>query len=118
MRTQAGHLANLTENPASLPVALAQAIAGAQAWQGMGLLSGSSITDIVTALTSVCSQYGPDSRVLVALLRQEVPGQTDGDIEWLCGLTEEMEQFEPQRVVGPPLRPKSNTYVYKGKAVG
>jgi hypothetical protein len=47
-------VAKLTENPAAafLPVALAQAIAGAQAWQGMGLLSGSSITDIVTALTS------------------------------------------------------------------
>jgi hypothetical protein len=91
----ANHLAELTENPDSLPVALAQATAEAQAWQGLGLLSGSStITDIATALTLFCSQYGLsvtlDNCQWAALLRQELPGLTDEDTKWSCGLTEEI----------------------------
>ena len=90
----ATHLAELTANPASLPVALARAVAGEEAWKGLGLLSGSSIFDIVTALTTFNTQYGPDN--WAALLRQELPGLTDDDINWLCSLPEEMEQFEPR----------------------
>lgn len=36
-------------------MALAQAVAGVTAWEGLGLLSGSSINDITTALTLFCS---------------------------------------------------------------
>ena len=61
---------------------------------GFGLLSGSSITDITAALTTFCTQYGPNN--WSALLRQELPGLTDAGIMWLCSLPEEMEQFEPQ----------------------
>ena len=75
-------------------MALARALAGEGAWEGLGLLSGSSINDIVAELTSFCTQYGPGN--WAALLRQELPGLTDDDITWLCGLSEEMEQFEPQ----------------------
>ena len=35
----ATHLAALAENPASLPVALARALSGEGAWEGLGLLS-------------------------------------------------------------------------------
>ena len=89
----ANHLEDLTANPASLPVALARALAGEGAWEGLGMLSGSSITDIVRTLTSFCQSYGPNE--WPALLRQELPGLTDEDIEWLSDLTEEMEQYEP-----------------------
>ena len=94
LQLMATHLAELTANPASLPVALASALAGEGAWEGLGLLSGSSINDIVAALTEFCTQYGPEN--WAALLRQELPGLTDDDITWLCSLSEEMEQFEPQ----------------------
>ena len=75
LQTIATHLAELVENPASLPVALARALAGEGAWEGLGLLSGSSIIDIVTALTLFCTQYGPGN--WAALLRQELPGLTE-----------------------------------------
>ena len=51
LQTIAAHLAELAENPASLPVAPARALAGEGAWEGLGLLSGSSITDIVRDCT-------------------------------------------------------------------
>jgi hypothetical protein len=76
--------------------------------RGFGLLSGSSINDIMTALSifSGCSQYS----TLLAdhrrgdLLRQELSDTlpeltgrlTDEDIEWACGLTEAiLESQEP-----------------------
>ena len=90
----ATHLAELAVNPASLTVALARALAEEGAWEGLGLLSGSKITDIVAALTAFCTQYGSGN--WAALLRQELPGLTDDDIAWLCSLPEEMEQYEPQ----------------------
>jgi hypothetical protein len=77
----ANHLAELATHPASLPVALARALAGEEAWTGLGLLSGSSISGIATALTMFCTQYGPDN--WADLLRQELPELTDDDITWL-----------------------------------
>jgi hypothetical protein len=69
--------------------------AGAAEWEGLGLLSGSSISDITTAsaLTLLCSQYSPEN--WGALLRQEFPELTDEDTGWLCGLTEALEPQEP-----------------------
>ncbi len=89
----ANHLEELTANPASLPVALARALAGEEAWEGLGLLSGSTIIDIVSSLASFCQRYGPEG--WPALLRQELPDLTDADIEWLSDLSEELEQHEP-----------------------
>ena len=60
-------------------------------WEGLGLMSGSSINDITTALSIFCSHYSSDH--WVELLRQELPELTDEDIEWplkillACGLT-------------------------------
>jgi hypothetical protein len=93
LHATANHLKELTENPASLPVALARALAGEGAWEGLGLLSGSTIIDIVNSLNAFCLRYGPEG--WPALLRQELPDLTDADIEWLSDLSEEMEQYEP-----------------------
>jgi hypothetical protein len=71
-------------------------------WEGLGLLSGSSINDIATALSSFCSQYS--TKRWGDLLRQELPELTDEDIEWLCGLTETMESHEPAIVHKDPGR--------------
>ena len=95
LHATANHLKELTENPASLPVALARALAGEGAWEGLGLLSGSTIIDIVNSLNAFCLRYGPEG--WPALLRQELPDLTDADIEWLSDLSEEMEQYEPPR---------------------
>ena len=93
MQALANHLTALTDLDTSLPMALAEATKGAVAWEGLGLLSGSSIIDIATALSIFCSQYS--SGHWGNLLRQELPELTDEDIEWLCGLTEAMESQEP-----------------------
>jgi hypothetical protein len=71
------HITALTENHTLLPMALAQAIAGATEWEWFGLLSGSSIT---TALSLFCSQYSSEN--WGSLLRQELPELTDEDIEF------------------------------------
>jgi hypothetical protein len=74
-------------------MALAEATKGATEWEGLGMLHGFSINDIATALSIFCSQYS--TKNWGDLLRQELPELTDEDIEWLCGLTEEMESHEP-----------------------
>ena len=81
LHATASHLRELTENPASLPVALARALAGDGTWEGLGLLSGSTTNDIVNSLTAFCQRYGPEG--WPALLRRELPDLTDADIEWL-----------------------------------
>ncbi len=89
-------------------MALAEATKGAAKWEGLGLLlvSGSSINDIATALSIFCSQYRDSAKQWGDLLRQELPELTDGDIEWLCGLTdsEAMESHEPTIVHKDPGR--------------
>ncbi len=93
LHATANHLKELTEEPASLPVALARALAGEGTWEGLGLLSGSTIINIVNSLTAFCQRYGPEG--WPALLRQELPDLADADIEWLSDLSEEMEEYEP-----------------------
>jgi hypothetical protein len=60
LQALADHLTALTDNHTSLPMALAAATRGAAEWKGLGLLSGSSINDIATALSIICSQYGTE----------------------------------------------------------
>ncbi len=83
LQALADHLTALTDNHTSraLPMALAEATRGAAEWKGLGLLSGSSINDIATALSVICSQYGTEQ--WGELLRKELPALTDEDIEWL-----------------------------------
>jgi hypothetical protein len=88
----------------SLPMALAEATKGAAEWEGLGLLSGSSINDIATALLFFVfsTKYSP--KRWGDLLRQELPELTDEDTEWLCGLSETMESHEPAIVHKDPGR--------------
>ncbi len=61
------------------------------------MLSGSSIADIVNALTFklFCRQIRQYGQIgWGTLLRQEVPELTAADITGLCDLSEEMEQYE------------------------
>ncbi len=69
----ADHLTALTDIHTSLPMALAEATKGrgAAEWEGLGLLSGSSINDIATALSIFCSQYS--TKQWGDLLRKELP---------------------------------------------
>ena len=80
-------------------MALAEATKGATEWEGLGLLSGSSIKDIATALSLFCSEYG--SAHWNDLLRKELPDLTDEDIDWLCGLSETAEALEPLSMRSP-----------------
>lgn len=59
-------------------MALAEATKGVAEWEGLGLLSGSSISDIATALSIFCSQYSTNQ--WGDLLRQELHELTDEDI--------------------------------------
>jgi hypothetical protein len=93
LQALADHLTALTDTHTSLPMALAKATRGATEWEGLGLLSGSRVNDIATALSIFCSQYSVER--WSDLLRKELPELTDEDIEWLCGLTETMESHEP-----------------------
>ena len=102
LQALADHLTALTDTGTSLPMALAAATRGAAEWEGLGLLSGSRINDIATALSIFCSQYSTER--WGDLLRQELPELTDEDIEWLCGLTETMESHEPAIVHKDPGR--------------
>jgi hypothetical protein len=59
LQALANHLSALTDSSTSLPMVLAEATKGAAEWEGLGLLSGSSINDIVTALSLflLCIQH-------------------------------------------------------------
>jgi hypothetical protein len=98
LQAVATHLSALSDST-SLPMALAEATKGVTAWEGLGLLSGSSIKDIATALSLFCSEYG--SSHWNELLRKELPDLTDEDIDWLCGLTEAAEALEPPSTRNP-----------------
>jgi hypothetical protein len=102
LQALADHLTALTDIRTSLPMALAEATRGAAEWEGLCLLSGSSINDIATALSIFCSQYSTEH--WGDLPRQELPELTAEDIEWLCGLTETMESHEPTIVHKDPGR--------------
>ena len=53
LQALATHLTALTDSHTSLPIALAEAMAGAAEWEGLGLLSGSSIHDMITTALSI-----------------------------------------------------------------
>ena len=117
LQALATHLSALSHHT-SLPMALAEATKGATEWEGLGLLSGSSIKDIATALSLFCSEYGPSH--WNELLRKELPDLTDEDIDWLCGLTEAAEALEPLSMASPGtfIVPESRTQPSKRRRGG
>ena len=78
----ATHLEALTTN--SLVLALAHAIVADGLWDSLGLLSGSCLADIITALDEFCSRY--DRHRWQIILCEAIPGLTEQDVDWLSSL--------------------------------
>jgi hypothetical protein len=73
------HLTALTTN--SLPLALAHTTLHGGSDQGLGLLSGSRLSDIITALAVFGTRY--DEERWLTFLRQAIPGCTELEAQWL-----------------------------------
>ena len=73
------HLNALTID--SLPLALAHAILSNGDWQGLGLLSGSRLSDLILALAVFNTRYAEGR--LRGRLQAAVPGCTEQDAQWL-----------------------------------
>ncbi len=75
------HLTSLTTN--SLPLALAHITLHSGSDQGLGLLSGSRLSDIITALAVFGTRY--DEERWLTFLRQleAIPGCTELEAQWL-----------------------------------
>jgi hypothetical protein len=73
------HLTALTTN--SLPLALAHITLHGGSDQGLGLLSGSRLSDIITALAVFGTRYDEDR--WLTFLQQAIPGCTELEARWL-----------------------------------
>jgi hypothetical protein len=73
------HLTALTTN--SLPLALAHITLHSGSDQGLGLLSGSRLSDIITALAVFGTRY--DQERWLTFLRQAIPSCTELEAQWL-----------------------------------
>ncbi len=73
------HLTALTTD--SLPLALAHITLHSGSDQGLGLLSGSRVSDIITALAVFGTRY--DEERWLTFLRQAIPGCTELEAQWL-----------------------------------
>jgi hypothetical protein len=87
----AAHLEALTTN--SLALALAHAIVADGPWDSLGLLSGSCLADIITALDEFCSRY--DRQRWPGLLREAIPDLTEQDVDWLSSLQDSLSRPLP-----------------------
>ena len=109
----ANHLALLTrdEDNRSLPMAITQAIHEERSWKGMGLVSGSKLSDVISTLQEFGRIYARDK--WPSILRAAMPDLTDTDIDWLSSLALAMEHLEPTPTATPgPAKPA------KGKHCG
>ena len=78
------HLAALTTT--SLPLALAHSTTTVGTdWPGLGLLSGSRLSDIITTLAVFSTRYTEER--WLAHLRVAIPGCTEQDAQWLTSLS-------------------------------
>jgi hypothetical protein len=75
----ARHLADLVSDR-SLPAALGQAV-DTNTWKGLGLISGSTVSDFANTVQAFCRHYAREQ--WSEMLRQELPGLTEEDITWL-----------------------------------
>ena len=95
------HLAAITGDT-SLPAILGRASNGVDSWEGLGLISGSTAKDIITALTAFINAY--DRANWIPMVRAEFPGVTDEEIQWLSTMAETAGQ-----PVSPTPRGSSNS---------
>jgi hypothetical protein len=73
------HLAALTAD--SLPLALAHIALNGDGGQGLGLLSGSRFSDIITTLAVFGTRY--EEKRWLTFLQTAIPGCTEPDAQWL-----------------------------------
>ena len=76
------HLTALTTN--SLPLAIAHTIFSEDEWQGLGLLSGSRLSDIAATLGVFGARY--EASRWISFLQAAIPGLTEQDAQWLVSL--------------------------------
>ena len=76
------HLNALTAD--SLPLALAHTTLNGDGGQGLGLLSGSRLSDIITTLAVFATRY--EKGRWLAFLQTAVPACTEQDAQWLISL--------------------------------
>ena len=62
-------------------------------WDSLGLLSGSCLADIITALDEFCSRY--DRRRWPDMLREAIPDLTEQDVDWLSSLQDSLSRPLP-----------------------
>ena len=112
----ANHLTLLTreEDTRSLPMVITQAIHEERSWKGMGLVSGSKLSDITNTLQELGRVYARDK--WPTILRTAMPDLTDTDIDWLSSLAQAMEHLEPAPTVAPgPAKPAKGKLRGPGK---
>jgi hypothetical protein len=80
-------------------MAIAQALHGDRSWKGMGLVSGSKLSDIIDTLREFVRIY--DRANWPNILRTEIPELPEADVEWLSSLSQTMEHLEPPTGMAP-----------------
>ncbi len=66
------------------PLALAHTVLSDDSWQGLGLLSGSRLSDLILTLTAFNTRY--EEGRWRALLQAAIYGCTEQDAQWLTSL--------------------------------
>jgi hypothetical protein len=79
-------------------------------WKGLGLISGSTVTDFATTVQAFCRQYARERWSEV--LRQELPGLTEDDITWLSTMA---GNAPTQTAVGGGKRRRTNQSAQGGE---
>ena len=101
------HLTALTTD--SLPLAVAHTIFSTDDWQGLGLLSGSRLSDIATTLGVFGTRY--EANRWLSFLQAAIPGLTEQDAQWLVSLpiTIDSPLPAPEQLPAPQNRNKRKT---------
>ncbi len=100
------HLTALTTN--SLPLALAHITLHGGSDQGSGLLSGSRLSNIITALAVFGTRY--DEERWLTFLRQAIPGCTELEAQWLVSRPSQVDRLPaPSTVTAEPEQAQSLT---------
>jgi hypothetical protein len=74
-------------------MAITQALHEERNWAGMGLVSGSKLSDIIDTMQEFVRTYDRDN--WPSILRAAIPDSADADIDWLSSLSQAMEHLEP-----------------------
>ena len=110
LKRMIGHLTTVTNGALALPAALAEGTGGERRWQGLDLINGARYSDLKQALEDFNSVYGPQQ--WRELLQRDVPGLTEGDVEWLSTIKEEVRPASKRKAKG--LEPRADNRRRRG----